>query len=84
MRFVCKSAVALFLLTVAATSASAMQPRFYLSTERVFAPGDKEVQVRLEARGVPHVDFRLYRVPYPEEFFLGQEDLHRVELPNAP
>jgi len=79
MRFLCTLVVLL-----AAVSAEAVQPRFYLSTERVFAPGDREVSVRLEARGVPHVDFRLYRVPYPEEFFLGQDDLHRVELPNAP
>jgi uncharacterized protein YfaS (alpha-2-macroglobulin family) len=78
------SAVALILLVVATTSAWAVQPRFYLSTERVFAPGDKEAKVRLEARGVPHVDFRLYRIPYPEEFFQGQADLHRVELPNVP
>ena len=75
MRFLCTLVV-----LVTAVSAAAVQPRFYLSTERVFAPGDQEVQVRLEARGVPHVDFRLYRVPYPEEFFLGQDDLHRVEL----
>ena len=47
MRFLCKSAGALILLVVANTSALAVQPRFYLSTERVFAPGDKEVQVRL-------------------------------------
>ncbi len=84
MSFLSRSVVSLLLLVAVAAPALAVQPRFYLSTERVFAPGDREVQVRLEARGVPYVDFRLYRIPYPEEFFLGQADLHRVELPNAP
>jgi len=42
MKFLCTLVV---LLTAA--SAGAVQPRFYLSTERVFAPGDQEVQVRV-------------------------------------
>jgi uncharacterized protein YfaS (alpha-2-macroglobulin family) len=60
------------------------QPRFFLSTERVFSPQENDIKIRLEARSVPYVDFRLYRVPDPQKFFAQQEDLHRVILKNAP
>ena len=65
-------------------TARAEQPRFYLSTERVFTPSDTDVAVQLEARGLESVDFRLYRVPKPEKFFLQQDDLHRVETQTGP
>ncbi len=69
---------------LAAPAAQAAQPRFYLSTDRVFSPEDGRVTVRLEARGLAQLDFRLYRIPDPETFFSSQPDLHRVETQNGP
>ncbi|MBN2497543.1 MAG: hypothetical protein JXR96_23320 [Deltaproteobacteria bacterium] len=74
----------LLALVFLAGPARADQPRFYLSTERIFSPGDKRVTVRMESRGLDHVDFRLYRIPAARDFFLGQKDLHRVETQNGP
>ena len=71
-------------LVALATFAQAAQPRFYLSTDRVFSPQDGRVTVRLEARGLEQLDFRLYRIPDPEAFFRAQPDLHRVETQNGP
>ncbi|MBW1809045.1 MAG: hypothetical protein JRJ87_12695 [Deltaproteobacteria bacterium] len=75
---------AFVLVAVLAPVAYAGQPRFYLSTERVYSPSEKDIHVRLEARNLPHIDFRLYRVPDPAKFFSEQDNLHRVEMANAP
>jgi uncharacterized protein YfaS (alpha-2-macroglobulin family) len=71
-------------LLVPTAGAQADQPRFYLSTDRVFAPSDERVAVRLEAKGLSHMDFRLYRIAKPEQFFLQQADLHRIEAQTGP
>ena len=68
----------------APSRAGAEQPRFYLSTDRMFSPSDKDISVRLEARDVSAIDMRLYKVPDPEKFFKGQSDLHRIETQNGP
>ena len=75
---------AICMLLAARAQVFASQPRFYLSTERVFSPSEQDIHVRLEARDLPHVDFRVYRIEDPESFFMKQPDLHRVELGNAP
>ncbi|HSA23762.1 MAG TPA: MG2 domain-containing protein, partial [Myxococcota bacterium] len=76
--------LALGLLALGAAPARAEQPRFYLSTDRVFSPGEAEVYVQLEAHDLSELDFRLYRVPDPAAFFRAQPDLHRVETEQGP
>jgi uncharacterized protein YfaS (alpha-2-macroglobulin family) len=63
---------------------AAAQERFYLSTERVFAPGEP-AEVLLEANGVHALQVRLYRIENPRAWFDAQADLHRpVEESEAP
>ena len=50
--------------------------RFYLTTERVFAPGET-AQVKVEARDVSSLEMRVYRIADPEAYFDAQRDLHR-------
>jgi hypothetical protein len=84
-RFLRRAALCtLALILLSAASVSAEQPRFYLSTSRVFTPQDSRVEVQLEARGLSKVDFRLYRIGDPIAFFEAQQDLHRVETQNGP
>ena len=49
---------------------------FFLSTEQIAAPGDRPT-VKVEARDIPHLDVRLYRVGDPAAYFDAQLDLHR-------
>lgn len=69
------------LLATLAVAAPASAARFYLSTERVFAPG-QQPQVRLEANGVSALDVRLYRIDDPRAWFDAQTDLHRPSADN--
>ncbi|HUU01621.1 MAG TPA: MG2 domain-containing protein [Myxococcota bacterium] len=80
----CQVAAVLVALLGMSSAAGALQPRFYLSTERVFSPEESDIHVRLEARSLPYVDFRLYRVTDPLKFFGHQDNLHRIEMKNAP
>jgi uncharacterized protein YfaS (alpha-2-macroglobulin family) len=66
---------------VLALPSAAQASRFYLSTERVFAPGQAP-QVKLEANGVSSLDVRLYKLDDPRAWFDKQRDLHRPEEEN--
>ncbi|HLP59020.1 MAG TPA: MG2 domain-containing protein, partial [Candidatus Deferrimicrobium sp.] len=56
------------------------EPRFYLSTDKIFTPGE-EAFVTLEARELPYVDIRIYRIDDPTGFFLAQDRPHQpVEI----
>ena len=57
-------------------SVALAQPRFYLSTDRVFAPGET-AEIKLEAKEVERLQMRLYRIADPAAYFDGQADLHR-------
>ena len=59
-----------------APSAAFAQPRFYLSTDRVFAPGER-AEIKIEARDVDTLQLRLYRIEDPAKYFDEQDDLHR-------
>jgi hypothetical protein len=72
------------LLLLGALPARAEQPRFYLSTEGVFSPQAERIAVRLEARDLDWLQFRLYRIPDPKAFFLDQPDLHQLSTQNGP
>ena len=50
-------------------------PYFSLSTDKTFSPGDK-VTVHLYSRDVPALEFRLYRVNNPVQFFEQLRDIH--------
>ena len=69
------------LLVLAAPDASA-RGRFYLSTQTVTAPGEQPT-VSIEASGVGALSMRVYRIPEPEKFLLGQTDLHRPVTKNT-
>lgn len=69
------------LLVLAAPDASA-RGRFYLSTQTVTAPGEQP-EVSIEASGVRALSMRVYRIPEPEKFLLGQTDLHRPVTQNT-
>ncbi|REG26685.1 hypothetical protein ATI61_111235 [Archangium gephyra] len=69
------------LLVLAAPDASA-RGRFYLSTQTVAAPGEQPT-VSIEASGVGALSMRVYRIPEPEAFMLGQTDLHRPVTKNT-
>ncbi|MFY0571207.1 alpha-2-macroglobulin family protein [Archangium lansingense] len=69
------------LLLLAAPDASA-RGRFYLSTQTVTAPG-QQPEVNIEASGVRALSMRVYRIPDPEAFMLGQTDLHRPVTQNT-
>ena len=73
---------ALALSTVTLFTARAEAGRFYLSTERVFAPG-QPAEVQLEANGVAALQVRLYRIKEPRAWFDAQADLHRPKEENA-
>lgn len=49
---------------------------FYLSSERIFAPG-QQARVKLETAGVPELEIRVYRLEDPRAWFNQQRDLHR-------
>ncbi|MCC7386041.1 MAG: hypothetical protein IT384_29605 [Deltaproteobacteria bacterium] len=71
--------VAISLISILALSpgvSRAQEGRFYLSTDRVFAPG-QPVTVKVEANGVDALDLRLYRIADPRAYFDAQADLHR-------
>jgi len=50
-------------------------PYFSLSTERTFAPGEKPV-IRLYTHDVDVLEFRVYKVNDPEQFFSQLDNLH--------
>jgi hypothetical protein len=58
-------------------------PRFYLSTERVFPPGE-EASVKVEAREVERLQMRVYRIDDPAKYFDAQDDLHRPRESTDP
>lgn len=72
MKLLVLSALSIFALPAFA------QERFYLSTERVYAPGEA-AEVQLEANGVTALQVRLYRIEDPRAWFDAQSDLHRPE-----
>lgn len=65
-----------FLLIVLALSgiAFAQRPFIYLSTPRIYQPGEETV-VELEFGGVQQVHLRLYKVEKPMEFFAEQRNI---------
>ncbi|MDQ1350740.1 MAG: alpha-2-macroglobulin [Acidobacteriota bacterium] len=70
-----KFIVSIFLFTLGAALLMA-EPRFYLSTDKIFTPGE-EAFVTLEARGLPYIDIRVYRIDDPIGFFLAQDRPHQ-------
>src|SRR5688572_22981635 len=70
------AAISLALMSLATPPASAEDGRFYLSTDRVFAPG-RQPEVKLEANGVGALQIRVYRIAEPRAYFDTQSDLHR-------
>lgn len=72
-RLVFTSVAALALLSASPAEA---QERFYLSTDRIFAPGETP-EVKLEAKGLPSLELRVYRIEDPRAYFDAQSDLHR-------
>lgn len=55
---------------------NAAQPRFYISTGQIFAPGE-DAFVTVETRGISYVDIRVYRVDDVTGFFKSQADAHQ-------
>lgn len=51
------------------------QPYFSLSSEKTYGPGDK-ITMRLYAREVDALEFRMYRVNDPEVFFSKMDNIH--------
>ncbi|MFO0724314.1 MAG: MG2 domain-containing protein [Myxococcota bacterium] len=76
-----KKLLALSLLIAAPSAAFA--DKFYLSSDRVFAPGQK-ASVNLEAQGVASLQIRIYRLPDPKKYFDAQADLHRPTVDHLP
>ena len=58
------------------TPAFAQAQAFFLSTEKIVAPGDV-AQVKLEAKDLGELEMRLYRVEDPAAYFDRMADLHR-------
>lgn len=58
-----------------AVAAAAATPYFSLSSDRTFLPGEKAT-VHLYTRDVPALEFRLYRVNDPVQFFEQLRDVH--------
>ncbi len=56
-------------------AAAAASPYFSLSSDRTFLPGEKAT-VHLYTRDVPALEFRLYRVNDPVQFFEQLRDVH--------
>ena len=65
------------------SSTTAHAGRFYVTTERVFAPGERPT-VKLEANGVRALDVRLYTLTNPRAWFEAQGDLHRPVVTTTP
>jgi uncharacterized protein YfaS (alpha-2-macroglobulin family) len=65
-----------------AVPGTALADRFYLSTDRVFAPG-QDVTVNVEAQSVAALQLRLYRLADPAAWFDAQDDLHRPTVEHA-
>src|SRR6185503_2594384 len=61
---------------LALSPSSAQAGRFYLSSERVFPPG-QPAEVQVEANDVEALQVRLYRIRDPRAYFDAQADLHR-------
>lgn len=76
---VSKAVCALGLLLLALWSPAALHAvpavSFDLSTSRTFSPTEKP-SIRLYARNVDELEFRIYRVQDPEKFLTSLEDLH--------
>ena len=68
-------AAAALLLLVAPAVSQQDQPYFSLRSDRTYAPGEKP-RIEVYAQGVESLEFRLYRVNDPIEFFRKLEDLH--------
>ncbi len=68
---------------VAALPQAALAQRFYLSSDRVFAPG-QDVTVNVEAQSVGLLQLRVYRLEKPAEWFDAQRDLHRPHVEHEP
>src|SRR5438093_1533806 len=60
--------------------AAPREPYFSLSSDRTFKSG-QQPSIHLYATNVTALEFRVYRVNDPLEFFKGLEDLHRFGGP---
>lgn len=56
--------------------------QFYISSNRIYAPGDPETAIELSGNdiGGAAVKFRAFRITNPVEFFLAQKDPHSPSL----
>ncbi len=70
-----KFCAALFLLLVASLPAWAGEPYFSVSSARSYMPGEKPA-VNLYSSGVESLEFRVYRVNDPLQFFQKLDDVH--------
>jgi alpha-2-macroglobulin len=59
------------------TGAASAAP-FYLSTERIYAPGEQP-QIRIESQGLDWLDVRLYRLEDPADYLLSLPQLRRPD-----
>src|SRR5579862_6143781 len=57
------------------TAGQRSEAYFSLSTEKTYAPGEK-INVRLNSQGVGALEFRIYRVNDPAQFFEHLRDVH--------
>ena len=63
------------LILAAAAPAHAREPYFSLSSDRTYMPGEKPA-VHMYATGVDALEFRVYRVNDPIQFFQKLDDIH--------
>jgi len=83
MRILRAAAVILFLALSVAANAQERQVYFSVSTNKTFLPGEKP-SVRLYAHNVEVLEFRVYRVKDPLEFFEKMTDVHRFGPEHSP
>ncbi|MBK9169432.1 MAG: alpha-2-macroglobulin [Bryobacterales bacterium] len=74
---------ALLLILIPVSAQQERRPYFSLSTNRTFGPGETPT-VQLWTQNVDSLEFRVYKVRDPIEFFRKQEDVHRHQGDGEP
>ncbi len=68
--------VIVLLFFISASVVQGQEPRFYISTEQIFSPGDAAF-VTIETQWLAYVDIRVYKVDNPLGFFKTQPNAHQ-------
>lgn len=68
------------LFTLPARQAQGTPPSIYLTSGRIYAPGERPELAIESPEALPALDLRIYRIEDPEAFFQAQKDLHRPGL----